>query len=123
MSSNYILEVKTAENRFYGGSIIANNIDEADEIAFDIMKNLSSEGFKNIKDIEAIDYFKFKKSLPFPETMDLYYNMAYYRLDFDSNLSTDFLDKMLRFFEKTEEYEKCSSILKKKNKIEFEHET
>lgn len=122
MSSNYILEIKTTENRFYGGSIKANNIDEADEIAFNIMKNLSSEGFENIKDIEAIDYFNFKKSLPIPETMDLYYNMAYYRLDFDGNLSPDFLDKMLRFFERTEEYEKCYSILKKKNKMQFEYE-
>lgn len=117
MGTNYVLAVKTNNGKFYGGSIMADNIDEADEVAFDIMKKLSKEGY-HISDIEAIDYFNFKQSLPILERLDLYYNLAYYRLSFDDTLSVEFIDKMISFFEKTEEYEKCAVLLKKKNSTE-----
>lgn len=117
MGTNYVLAVKTNNGKFYGGSIMADNIDEADEVAFDIMKKLSREGY-HISDIEAIDYFNFKQSLPILERLDLYYNLAYYRLSFDDTLSVEFIDKMISFFEKTEEYEKCAVLLKKKNSAE-----
>lgn len=117
MGTNYVLAVKTNNGKFYGGSIMADNIDEADEVAFDIMKKLSREGY-HISDIEAIDYFNFKQSLPILERLDLYYNLAYYRLSFDDTLSVEFIDKMISFFEKTEEYEKCAVLLKKKNSTE-----
>lgn len=120
MGSNYVLAVKTNNGKFYGGSIMADNIDEADEMAFDILKKLSKEGYNNISDIEAIDYFNFKQSLPILERLDLYYNLAYYRLSFDDTVSIDFIDKMIKFFEKTEEYEKCSVLLKKKKTAEVD---
>jgi len=113
MGSNYVLAVKTNNGKFYGGSRMADNIDEADEMAFDILKKMTKQGYNNISDIEAIDYFNFKQSLPILERLDLYYNLAYYRLSFDDTVSVDFIDKMIKFFEKTEEYEKCAVLIKK----------
>jgi hypothetical protein len=111
---NYVLSIQTDKNSYYGGSIKATCVDEADEVAFLILKKLQKEGFKNILSVEAIDYYNFKGSLPLPENRRLFNNIAYHRLSYDYNVSADFLEGLIKYFENTEEYEKCSVILKKK---------
>lgn len=112
---NYLLSVKTENGFFYGGSIKAASVDDADEAAFIIYKKLILDGFNNIIDIEAIDYFNFKNSLPIQTSKDLQYYSAYYRIDVDEDLTIDFIDRMISYFETIEHYEKCAKLLKKKN--------
>lgn len=114
---NYVLSILTDNNRYYGGSIKATCVDEADEVAFLILKKLKKEGFKNIKSVEAIDYYSFKGSLPLPENRELFNSIAFHRLNYDQTIDPEFLDGLIKYFEKTEEYEKCSAILKKKREM------
>lgn len=119
---NYVLSILTDKNSYYGGSIKATCVDEADEVAFLILKQLQKEGFQNILSVEAIDYYNFKGSLPLPDNRKLFNNIAFHRLNYDQNINPDFLDGLIRYFEKTEEYEKCSIILKKKQQLLLQHE-
>jgi hypothetical protein len=115
---NYLLSVKTENGFFYGGSIKAANVDDADEAAFIIYKKLKLDGFNNIIDIEAIDYFNFKHSLPIQNSNDLQYHSAYYRIDVDETLTVEFIDRMIYYFETIEHYEKCAELLKRKKEIQ-----
>lgn len=118
---NYLLSIKTENGFFYGGSIKAASVDDADEAAFIIYKKLKLDGFNNIIDIEAIDYFNFKNSLPIQTSKDLQYYSAYYRIDLDEDLTIDSIDRMIYYFETIEHYEKCAKLLKKKSKIIYEN--
>lgn len=113
--SNYVLSIKTKEGSYYGGSIKAANVDDADEAAFSIYTSLQREGFKLIQDIEAIDYFNLNGSLPIPDNIDLFYYVTYHRLNVDENIEPILIDNLIKYFEKKEEYEKCSFLLKMKN--------
>jgi len=113
--SNYVLSIKTKEGSYYGGSIKAANVDDADEAAFSIYTSLQREGFKVIQDIEAIDYFNLNGSLPIPDNIDLFYYVTYHRLNVDENIEPILIDNLIKYFEKKEEYEKCSFLLKMKN--------
>lgn len=86
-------------------------------LPFLILNKLQQEGFENILSVEAIDYYTFKGSLPLPESRKLFNNIAFHRLSHDHNVSPDFLDGLIKYFENTEEYEKCSIILKKKQSL------
>ena len=86
--SNYVLSIKTKEGSFYGGSIKAASVDDADEAAFSIYTNLQQEGFNSIQDIEAIDYFNLNGSLPIPDNIELFYYVTYHRLNIDENVKS-----------------------------------
>jgi hypothetical protein len=113
--SNYVLSIKTKEGSFYGGSIKAASVDDADEAAFSIYTNLQQEGFNSIQDIEAIDYFNLNGSLPIPDNIELFYYVTYHRLNIDENVEPILIERLIKYFETREEYEKCSFLLKMKN--------
>lgn len=110
---NFILSVNTRNGVFYGGSIKAASVDDADEAAFIIFNNLKSDNIHNILGIDVVDYFNFKGNLQLlnDETLNNY--LAYYRLPYDENIDDAFLQKLLNYFEKHEEYEKCSVVFKR----------
>jgi len=118
---NYVLSILTENNSYYGGSIKATSVDQADEVAFLILKKLHKDGFNDVLSVDAIDYYNFKGGLPLPEDKELYNNITYHRLNYDENIDPSFLDNLIKYFEKTEQYEKCAYILKKKNSLMVEY--
>lgn len=114
---NYVLSIITENNSYYGGSIKATSVDQADEVAFLILKNLHKDGFKQVLTIDAIDYYNFNGSLPLPEDKNLYNNITYHRLKHVDNVDILFLDNLIKYYEQNEQYERCAEILKKKNEM------
>ncbi len=110
---NFILTVNTEKGVFYGGSIKAANVDDADEAAFVILKKMKSEGISEILGIDVVDYFNFKGNLQLMNDNVINCYLSYYRLPYDKNVDDVFLQNLLKFFEEEEQYEKCSVILKR----------
>ena len=112
---NFILTVNTSNGVFYGGSIKAANVDDADEAAFIIFTKLKNDGIGSVLGIDTVDYFNFKGNLQLLNNDEINNYISYYRLPYDENVDDVFLEKLLKFFETKEEYEKCSIIFKKMN--------
>lgn len=112
---NFILTVNTRNGVFYGGSIKAASVDDADEAAFIIFNNLKNDGIGDIFGIDVVDYFNFKGNLQLLNNKTLNNYLSYHRLPYDENVDDIFLQKLLNYFEKREEYEKCSVIFKRIN--------
>lgn len=116
---NFVLTVKMLDGSFYGGSIQAPNIDAADEFVFTLSENLKDEGFLKLVNVDVMDYFEFKGSLPKLNNERLNNYIAYYCLDYNKDVEVETLDGLIQYFEKKEEYEKCSYILKKKQSLKL----
>lgn len=108
---NFVIQIKTLQGHFYGGKIRAVNVGEADIAAFFICKGLQNDGFEEVLSVEAIDYNDFKGNLKILPSCSLATHIKYHVfLQSEDNESTD-INSMLKFFEKTEEYEKCANIV------------